>query len=309
MKKLSQYICTWILAITLSCITSSYDVFAKSSSPVTVYCNDSIAGYTGEAQVKTLKESNISFMLETPRGRKVFLQELSDKNGNLNLIISDYHLQTSGDYKLSARFAERNEDYGKKCNFTVYPGDVSEIKSRISTSQKTAEAGLIESIVIEVQLIDTYGNAVKGHSVEILSSRTEDEIQLLSQLPYTDDNGTIAFLLTSEEPGMSTISAIDLTEGITLDTRSKVAFIEPNLIKNIGGKELGNFEYDSYFGDASIFLTSVENEGEIYEFIIDINPDKDNNVENQEAQIIRNKASSATITAVDELGNIVTNYM
>ena len=300
MKKLLNSLA--IAAIGLGLLTGV--AFAASSSPIDLQCDDIIAGYSSGVELNTLKDTSISFMLETPNGRKVYLQEKSDKEGELALQIADYHLQAAGPYAVSARFTEQNEDFGQRCTFTVYPSDVSTTKSLLSVDQKTAEAGLLENIVAEVHLRDDFGNSIKGHSVELLSSRTEDSIQLLSHLPYTDDNGAISFLVNSEEPGMTTLSAIDLTEDITLNARTKIAFLEANSENPIGGNS-ENFNYGNYFDDASIFLSSLEDTGEIYEFIIEI---RDEGSEDVVTEVMKNSALSTTVTALDELGNIVPNY-
>ncbi len=297
MKKILSFLTISALGFSLT----AGAVFAKTS-PITVECNDTIAGYSSEVEVDTLKNTNLSFMLETPSGKKIYLQESSDSKGELVKEIADYHLQKAGDYYISARFAERSEDFGQKCSFAVYPGALSKEKSLVTVNRKTAEAGLFENIITEVALKDHFGNPIKGHSVELLSSRAEDEIQLLSKLPYTDDNGAIAFLVNSEESGMSTLSAIDLTEDITLDARTKVAFISPDEIKAIGGDD----SYDSYYEDASIFLTSIADVGEIYELIVELDTEEDEEEEMHEIE--KNSSVSLTVSAVDELGNIVPNY-
>lgn len=282
---------------------SSGAVFAKDKSPVTVECDDTIAGYGTEVEIATLKDTGINLMLETPSGGRIYLQETSDETGELTVSLADYHLQRSGEYMISARFAEENEDFGQKCLFTVFPGDLSIEKSTLNVNRKTAEAGGVENIIAEVKLVDKLGNPIKGHSIQLMSSNSEDEIQLLSQLSYTDDSGAIAFLVNSEKSGMSTLSAIDLTEDLTLDARTKIAFITTDDIKAIGGDD---FEYDSYFEDASIFLSSIADTGEVYELLIELK-DTDGDVD-EENKIEKNKSASISVSAMDELGNIVPNY-
>lgn len=282
---------------------SSGAVFAKDKSPVTVECDDTIAGFTATAEITALQDTGISIMVETPNGGRIYLQETSDANGELTVSLSDYHLQASGEYMISAKFAEGSEDFGQKCLFTVYPGDLSIEKSTLNVNRKTAEAGVFENIIAEVKLVDKFGNSIKGHSIQLMSSRNEDEIQLLSQLPYTDDSGAIAFLVNSEKSGMSTLSAIDLTEDVTLNARTKIAFIAQSDIKAVGGDD---FEYDSYFEDASIFLSSIADTGEVYELLIELK-DTDGNID-EENKVEKNKSASISVSAIDELGNIVPNY-
>ncbi|MDP4008585.1 MAG: hypothetical protein Q8P68_05335 [Candidatus Peregrinibacteria bacterium] len=299
MKKLLSSIVAIVMIVGLGVSP----VFAKTKSPVTVKCNDTIAGYDTDIEINTLKNTEINLMLSTPSGGKVYLQEKSNDAGSLATSVADYHLQRSGDYTISAKFAEQNEDFGNKCSFTVYPGDLSVNKSLLTVNRKTAEAGIFENIIAEVKLVDNFGNPIKGHSIELLSSRSEDDIQLLSQLPYTDDNGAIAFLVNSEKSGMSTLSAIDTSDNITLDARTKIAFIAPDDIKAIGGSDLS---YDNYFEDASIFLSSITDIGEVYELIIEL---KDENGDNDmNGEIKKNLSASISVSAVDELGNVVPNY-
>ncbi len=289
-----------IFSIIASLTIMTGTVFGVAENGVEMECENTIAGLPMEISVNTLKNVDLSMMLTSPTGKTISFDETSDKNGKIRMEIPEYHTLRAGEYSLSARVSESAGEMQNACSFSVFPGELSVTKSLIETDRKTAEAGSFENIVAHVKLVDNYLNPIKGHTVKLLSSRAEDEVQLLSSLPYTDDEGTISFLVRSEEEGMSSLSALDLTEDMTISARARIAFLSADK-KALGGEniELPSYSYGNYYDDASIFLSSVGEPGTLYEFVIDM----DGNIKKS------NESMSATVSAVDELGNTVPNYM
>lgn len=286
MKKIKILIASSIALLLF--ITTS---FAVSTSPLAISCKDSVAGLDSSFSLKTLKNTEVQFLLVSPSEKRIYMSEVSDSSGYIKSSITSFHTQKSGTYRLSAKFADRTEEFGKECVFKVYPAEFSAIKSKIEVTDKTVEANGYDEARIKVIAYDKFENPLKGHSIKLISSRKDDEIKITSQLPYTDEIGEIEFSITSNTPGLAFISAVNLTEEIDIVEKAQIGFVEKSDYElSIGGND------SSYFEDPSIFLSSTL-AGQIYEFEIDI-PD----------EVKTNESISPVITAVDELGNIVPNY-
>lgn len=274
-------------------LLGQWTAYAATSSNVTVDVSDTIAGYSALVTVSnTLENEEIEVKLTKPNGTEIILSDTTDDNGDLQMDISGYHTNTAGVYKVAARFAAMNEEFGTAASFRVYPSDVSPNRSQLLLNRTTAQAMSGDTVTLTVQLKDTYGNPIKGHTVSVISSRTADRVERASTLAYTDDTGVMQFSLSSTTSGVSTYAVMDTTSNVTLESRAKVAYLTP-FIDPFGSG-----------GEANLFFTSVNaattttEEGVISGFAIEDLP----------ATASVNESLSVTVSAVDGLGNTIANY-
>lgn len=79
-----------------------------------------------------------------------------------------------------------------------------------------------ERAKIRLRLVDDAGSAVADHEVQLISSGNADRIFASNQ--FTDVNGEIVFDIISDQPGVFTYSAYDVTDRKVLDSKAKVVY-------------------------------------------------------------------------------------
>ncbi|MFC1600111.1 hypothetical protein ACFL3T_03730 [Patescibacteria group bacterium] len=198
---------------------------------VNAYALDTIAGY--ETQIyssKTLSNYEVIFSVVKPDHTKLTIPVDSNNEGIAEFNLYDYHTKKAGEYLVSARLANgENSEYNK---FYVYPDSVSNSKSTIEASKLVGSPNGLDKIYITVTLTDDHGNQIKGHSIEVISSRSNDIIQQISSDPYTNSSGSMIFAVSSPEQGISVYSFLDTTTSTVLDERLNIAY---SSMTNVGG--------------------------------------------------------------------------
>jgi len=279
MKKSIKNILSLVTAFAF--ITSQSSVaLALDSNPFAIeaFGTDTIAGYTAQIySSKTLPNKMVEFIVKKPNGSTLNIPIESGDNGIAEFDLYDYHTKQAGTYFVSANLENRAE--GKVNSFYVFPDEVSELVSEITPSKLLGTSNGIDKIYITVKLKDKNGNAIKGHEVEVVSSRGTDKVQLVSEDQFTNENGEIFFSTSSSEEGVSIYSFLDTTSNTVLQKRLEVAYTMP---ANVGG----------------FIPTAYAAAGEVEKFIFTDLP----------SSITANSDVKFTLQAIDSEGTPVPNY-
>lgn len=279
MNKTRKNIFTLIVAFVLT-LSQGNTALALDSNPFAVeaFGIDTIAGYTAQIySSRTLPNKPVEFTVKKPNGNTLTIPIESDDNGIAEFDLYDYHTKKAGTYTISAKLGNRAE--GKINTFYVFPDEVSEIVSEIQSSKLLGTSNGIDKIYLTVTLSDKHGNPIKGHEVEVVSSRFEDKVQLISEEQFTDADGEILFSVSSTEEGVSIYSFLDTTSNTVLQKRLEIAY---TLSANVGG----------------FIPTAYAAAGEVERFVF----------ENLPESITVNADTGFTLTAVDSEGDVVPNY-
>jgi len=279
MKKRIKSIFATIATFALVLSQSSM-AFATNSSlfKVEAFGADTIAGYTTRIySSKTLPNKIVEFTVKKPNGNSLNIPIKSDDNGIAEFELYDYHTKKAGTYSISAKLENGSE--GKINTFYVFPDEVSKVSSEIEASKLLGTADGIDKIYFTITLKDKLGNPIKGHEISVISSRTKDKIQLISETQFTDAKGETLFSVASPEEGVSIYSFLDATSNKVLDKRVEIAY---STMQNAGGD----------------IKTAYAAAGEVDKFVF----------ENLPASITANADTPFTLTAVDSDGNTVPNY-
>ncbi|MBD3156908.1 hypothetical protein GF369_03700 [Candidatus Peregrinibacteria bacterium] len=268
-----------VIAFAALLITQNSAVFA-AANPFTVeaYGIDTIAGYTAHIySSKTLPGKTVHFYVEKPNGNTLSIPVESDETGVAEFDLYDYHTKKAGTYSVSAQLEGGKE--GPTNTFYVFPDEISSMESTVEASSLLATANGIDKIYITITLSDKHGNPIKGHEVEVVSSRMADSVQRISEQQFTDKNGEIIFCVSSDKEGVAIYSFLDTTANTVLDKRLEIAYSLPS---NVGG----------------FVPTAYAAAGEVERFIFEDLP----------ASITANADVGFSLTAVDSEGDAVPNY-
>lgn len=217
-----------------------------------VFANDTIAGYSSFLKTSQLESGkDVEFLITKPNGSEIKLRSKSNTGGIAEVELYGYNTKQAGLYKFAAkRISDTN--YGPHNTFRVYPDILSSTQSLLNLDKNTASADGGEKVYLTVVLYDRYRNPISDHQVKLISSRLEDKIKVAQNF-VSDTNGRIVFVLTSNLPGVSVYSAIDVNTGITLEERSKVIYYMPVEKESPRG---GNFlQADIFSADSLVSQT------------------------------------------------------
>lgn len=137
-------------------------------------------------------------------------------------------LKTAGNQSITA--SSKDGKVSATLYVNVVPAAVSTSVSTIF-SDKTKIKPKEETATITVTIKDAFGNGIENKSVELISNRQEDTIT--PKIEITTKNGLATFLLSSEAEGESILSAIDLTDNLTLQVQLKIKVAFPSLLETI----------------------------------------------------------------------------
>ncbi len=168
-------------------------------------------------------------------------------------------------------------------------GATDSVKSRVSADRLTAKANGEMTVNAEVHLRDSANKPVANHRVELISSRSHDHVEA-TDLGLTDGNGKARFAISSSMIGISTFTAIDLTDSTVLDSRLEVVFYGEDTTAIGGDRNLVSFI-------PTARAQSISG-GPVSEFeITDI-----------KEPVKANDNVTFTVKAVDDEGNVSENY-
>lgn len=192
-------------------------------------CQDSISGYSTLCKSSvTAPNTELSFKVTKPDGSVTRFPCTTDIEGLAKCDLNYYHTKQAGAYQVSAYLAGYNEPADlQQTTFRIFPDSVSPVSSSVAVAKLTVAANGTDFSYLTVILKDQYGNGIKDHTVDVISSRVEDRIETIGKNVSTQD-GKVNFKVSSKEPGVSTFIAKDTLSGITLLDRPKVSFYKSN---------------------------------------------------------------------------------
>lgn len=172
-----------------------------------------IAGLGTQVRVRGLQPSQaVHISVQTADGDEILLPAQADATGEAREELRGSEMQRAGQYAVQAE-ADGKRIAGPE-SFEVLPDSVDIRRSAVMVEMPVLRADGIDTAEVRVVLQDRYGNALSGRPVSLLSSRTVDEIQALSQ--HTDLRGEMRFLVSTMTAGSVTLRAIDLISGMAL---------------------------------------------------------------------------------------------
>lgn len=288
-----QKISAGLLAMILLLSVGTAQIAAQDIPQLDAYALDTIAGFPALIKVQNAHPySSLLITVEKPDGSRVVLPAKSDQRGSAQINLYELHTRAAGTYTVTTQEVG-NEYQSPLKTFTIYEDDVSKTTSRFTTNSVTAKANGKDTALLSVRLRDVYENPIPNHLVKIVSSRASDTIKNLSKQTYTDVTGESVFAVSSDEPGLSTYTAIDVTSGITLADRVKVAYFDTS-----GTAQGGNIPpAHSAFG-TSVLQAQAQTAGPIAKFAIQDLP----------SRVAANSSLSFKVVAQDTNGLTVKNY-
>ena len=193
--------------------------------PVQVYATDTVAGYPSALRTSLIDPyQDVRFVVEKPDGAVIQIPAQADMDGVAKTDFFGHQTKIAGSYK-SAVVYSGSDNSSPQSTFTVYPDSVSTSQSSLRSTLQMVEAGNDVTFLV-VTLYDQYRNPIKDHLVKLISSRPEDNIEVLQE-GVTDQNGRTNFKVTSNFPGISVFTAMDVTMNQVLSDREEVVFFTP----------------------------------------------------------------------------------
>ena len=193
--------------------------------PVQVYATDTVAGYPSSLRTSLIDPSkDVRFVIEKPDGGVVQLPAQADLEGIARTDLYGHQTKIAGTYK-SAVVYPGSATSSPQALFTVYPDAVSPTQSSLRSTLQILDAGTDVTFLV-VSLYDQYRNPIANHHINLISSRSEDRIEVL-QGGVTDQNGRANFKVYSKYPGISVFTAIDTTANLIMQDREEVVFAAP----------------------------------------------------------------------------------
>lgn len=252
------------------------------SSATVTDSDDTIAGLGTIVEVQADRYEPVEVAITKPNGAQVLLESMTDSKGYAYVNISDYHLRTAGDYTVEARHLTKNEAYGPLSTFQVVPGTVSETESEVSLSKSSANLG--ETVQLNVELKDKYGNPIDGHVLKVLSSKKN--VDSYSPKYATNEDGEMTFYLTGDRSGITELTVLDSSTNKTLANEPKLAFLDSTYTYADAGGSLRTIWLASESGPIdALEITGLADE------------------------IAASESQTITLTALDEDGLAVTDYL
>ncbi len=262
---------------------------------VQAYGTDTVAGYASLLKSSLLTPAKeVTFVVEKPDYSVVRVPAQADLEGIAVADLYGHQTKLAGDYKVAIHYPGTS-DVSPQSSFTVYPDQVSEAQSLITSTTQILEADGVAKTFATVTLFDAYRNPIKDHQVRLISSRPEDVVEVL-QGGITNDEGRASFKLTSKEVGVAVLTAVDASANIVINDREEVVFTQPET-NGIGG----NF-FSTDLLQAQI-LTDNPADSEVLP-----GPVSSFEIQGLNSSVKVNTDQTMTIVAKDNNGNVAKNY-
>ncbi len=294
--------------------------FTGVAASATLQIPEMVAGVGGEAVIEGLSpNASGTLKIQTPSSRSFLLSFTINQQGSATVRILGTQVQEAGMYTATLTVGGSQLS---SASFTVLADKLDAKRSTVTTSSSRITPDGRDSVTVTVSLMDRYGNGLSGRPVELISSRSEDQVR--ASTSTTDDAGAITFTVKTTKAGAVTLSAFDLLSALTLDEKVTINAGSSALP---AGAEIGAYPsyaapypqymppyyqpypqymppygYDPYSSmNASLFgnFAAQAQSSEIVDrFQIEVNP----------AQPKTNDAASFTVSALDRNGKVVPNY-
>ncbi len=177
----------------------------------TITVTDSVAGLGADITVSGA-ESDGTLVVLPPYGNEVVRDVAA---GDDTLHLTGEETEEAGTYTVTL---ETPEGVLGESQFVVLPDTVDLRASTIQADADTVAPG--ETVSVSVVLRDRYDNPVPDRPVRLISSRSGDRVQGLTQ--QTDHRGQQDFSVTTGIAGTMVLRAVDLLSGNPLDAETSV---------------------------------------------------------------------------------------
>jgi hypothetical protein len=178
-----------------------------------LYVEDSIAGLGLDISVSGAPAStDIDVIVLDPDGMSTRLPVHTDNKGSAQAVVKGTKTEKAGTYTVSVQ--HNREMIIPSTNVEVAPQSMDPWTSTIQAWTPYIEPDGYDEADITVTLLDQFGNPLAGRPVAVVSSRTEDLIEAAT--PQTGSDGVQHFTLTTDEPGVIQLRAVDLLSGNTI---------------------------------------------------------------------------------------------
>lgn len=262
---------------------------------IQAYGADTVAGYASLLKSSLIEPAKeVTFVVEKPDYSVVRVPAQADLEGIATADLYGHQTKLAGEYKVAIHYPG-TLDVSPQSSFTVYPDQVSESQSLITSTTQHLQADGAAKTFVTVSLFDAYRNPIKDHQVKLISSRPEDKVEVL-QGGITDDEGRANFKLTSKKVGVSVLTAVDASANTIINDREEIVFTEPE-VSGIGG----NF-FSSGLLQAQL-LTDDPLESEVLP-----GPVSSFEIQGLSSNEKVNTDLTMTIVAKDNNGNVAKNY-
>ncbi|GEM_PF-5587974 len=273
-----KHIVKLFLISLLAFLLSAQSAFALNEDFSRITALDTVAGFETALKLNGFSESQrVTLQVTRPDGSESTKQVAVDLGGSAQVTVSEQETKVAGLYRVQV--------YGSpdQTSFEVFPGEMSADYSRIYGSKVFAAANGIDAVKVGVRITDEFGNPLEFHEVKLTSSRRSDRI--LDDTAETNAEGMASFLVSSNEVGVSTLTATDESSSTTVSSRLKVTFFRSSGVSKAVG------------GDPETILLA-QSDQPIARFEID----------NLPASLNLNETVSFRVKAVNASGTVVSSY-
>jgi hypothetical protein len=177
----------------------------------TLNAKDSVAGLGTDIAV-TGAETEATLVVLPPYGSEV-VRDIAA--GDSTVRLTGDETQEAGLYTITVESAD---GVLGETQFNVLPDTVDLASSTIQTEVDAVAPG--EAVHASVILRDRYGNTIPNRPVRLISSRSSDRVEALTQ--QTDARGQQDFIVTTMGNGTMVLRAVDLLSGNPLDAEASV---------------------------------------------------------------------------------------
>lgn len=286
------------IAILGSLVVAHLSGFASATPRITAV--SAVAGYGTTLLVTDMDPYQpLLYTLDNPAGQRFTFQGFTDANGSTEYHVNEAYLQTAGVYRVMAQETQGSL-VTKTIMFTVYPDQTSPQASQFQISKQQVQTGSYDFALAKVRVVDTYGNPLSQHFIQIISNRPADLIKPYVTNQYTtDDRGEVTYALTSPQIGVSSYTAYDLTAQQTVGAPLMVQY---GATASLPAPVPTTFNAST---SASLFQTNVlgvggdQDAGPAYNFTFEQMP----------ASVKVNQPVDFTVTAYDIAQKMATSYI
>lgn len=263
-------------SISLFLATTQY-VFASSENSISVV--DTVANFETVITTRNAKpHSEVFFSVEKPDAGSLRLKGFADERGIVKVVVPDTSTKVAGIYTIS------QEGSSEETSFTVFPSEMDIDTSDIYSAKGAAAADSIDYGLITVRIVDEFFNPLAYHEVQLVSSRSSD--QIIERSSETDTSGIATFTISSTQPGISVVTATDLTAEKVILQRLTIPFYKTHtkLPVSVGGDP-----------DKVLVAQAGQSVARL-------------KIENLPASVRINDTVSFTISAVDAQDKVISSY-
>ena len=181
--------------------------------PVTAYADiaitahDSVAGLGIPVTLSGLPEHFQAILyVQTPKHTTITVPVRSDSEGSAEVLVPGRETEHAGVYRMELRTGSHT--VGESVTAEVLPDSLDNRTSGLEAASQTLRSDGNDEVAVTVTIDDRYGNVLPGRPIDIISSRTEDQIS--SRERETDERGEQHFFVRTRVPGSITLVAMDL---------------------------------------------------------------------------------------------------